>query len=329
MRHKVLITGASGFLGYHLIIAALEKDLEVYAAVRKSSNISHLADMPVNFTELNYADVEGMAKIFDEHQFDYVIHAAGTTKALTQQEYDLVNNAYTQNIARAAEKNKAQIKRFVYISSLAATGPSNTVEENILDKAIPYPVTAYGKSKLNAEIGLKNVEIPITILRPTAIYGPREKDIFIVTQTINKGLDPYIGKFSQKLSFVYAKDMAAVTINALEKTGPYSIYNISDGREYSRYEYAEIVKKLLGKKAFRFHIPLGILKGFLYVSDRINKTLKKASPLSIEKLGELTAANWSCDISKAQKELDFVPQYDLQKGLAESVEWYKKNNWLK
>ncbi|MBL0359019.1 MAG: NAD(P)-dependent oxidoreductase [Chitinophagaceae bacterium] len=329
MRHKVLITGASGFLGYHLINAALENDLEVYAAVRKSSNISHLADMPINFTELNYADVEAMEKIFEEKEFDYVIHAAGTTKALTLQEYDLVNNTYTQNLAKAAEKNKGQVKRFVFISSLAATGPSKNIEEKINDSVIPYPVTAYGKSKLNAELGLKNADIPVTILRPTAIYGPREKDIFIVTQTLNKGFDPYIGKFLQKLSFVYAKDMAKLAVNALGKTGAFSIYNISDGREYSRYEYADIIKALLGKKALRFHLPLGLVKAALVVVDKINRSLKKVSPVSIEKLNELTAANWSCDISKAQKELDFAPQYDLQKGLEESLEWYKKNNWLK
>lgn len=329
MRDKVLITGASGFLGYHLINAALEKGLEVYAAVRKSSDISHLQALPVKFTELNYKDVAGMEKIFAEEKINYVIHAAGTTKALTQEDYDLVNNIYTQHLAKAAEKNKAQIKRFVYISSLAATGPSNNLEKGIQDNAVPYPVTAYGKSKLNAEIGLKDTDIPVTILRPTAIYGPREKDIFIVTQTLNKGLDPYIGKGLQKLSFVYAKDMAAVAVNALLKTGPYCIYNISDGKEYSRYEYADIVKGLLQKKAFRFHIPLGILKGFLYVSDRINKSLKKASPLSIEKLNELTAVNWSCDISKARAELDFAPQYDLRKGLEESLEWYRSNQWLK
>jgi len=329
MRQRVLITGASGFLGYHLITAALEKNLEVYAAVRKSSNVKHLEGLPVNFTGLNYADVAEMEKVFDELQFDYVIHAAGTTKALTQQEYDLVNNTYTQNLARAAEKNKGQIKRFVFISSLAATGPSNSIEQKINDNAVPYPVTAYGKSKLNAEIGLKNAQFPVTILRPTAIYGPREKDIFIVTQTLNKGLDPYIGKFSQKLSFVYAKDMAELAVNALGKTGGSGIYNISDGREYSRYEFADIVKRLLEKKAFRFHIPLGLIKTGLFFADRINRSLKKVSPLSVEKLNELTAANWACDISKAEQELGFSPQYDLQKGLEESLAWYKENKWLK
>jgi nucleoside-diphosphate-sugar epimerase len=329
MRQKVLITGASGFLGYHLIMAALEKNLEVYAAVRKSSSVKHLEALPVNFTVLDYSNVDSMASVFAEHRIDYVIHAAGTTKALTLKEYDLVNNVYTKNLADAAATQRGMVKRFVYISSLAATGPLKNAAGKIQEDAKPEPVTAYGKSKLNAETNLKKVEIPTTILRPTAIYGPREKDIFIVTQYLNKGFDPYIGRAAQKLSFVYASDMAAVAVNALEKTGPFSIYNISDGNEYSRYEYADIVKELLGKKAMRFHLPLAVVKTVLFAVEQVNRTLKKVSPVNIEKLSELTAANWSCDISKAERELGFAPQYDLKKGLEASLEWYRQNKWLK
>ncbi len=328
MKQKVLITGASGFLGYHLISAALGKGYDVYAAVRKTSNIKHLEALPVNFVELDYNDVDSMGSIFAEKQFDYVIHAAGTTKALSAAAYDLVNNIYTQNLAAAAAKNKAAVKRFVFISSLAAGGPSKNIEGEIDENKRCEPVTAYGKSKLDAENNLKKVDIPVTILRPTAIYGPREKDIFIVTQYLNKGLDPYIGKFSQKLSFVYAKDIAAVAVDALTKPGDSGVYVITDGKAYSRYEYADIVKKLLGKKAFRFHIPLGAIKAILFAVEKINRALNKVSAVNLEKLEELTAPNWSCDISKAAKELDFAPQYDLQKGLEESVDWYKKNGWL-
>ncbi len=329
MRQRVLITGASGFLGYHLINAALENDFEVYAAVRKSSNIIHLAQLPVSFVELNYQDEDAMAAVFAEKKIDYVIHAAGTTKAVSRQEYDLINNTYTQHLARAAAKNREQVKRFVFISSLAATGPSASVDSKIDDSVVPLPVTAYGKSKLDAENGLKKIEIPLTILRPTAIYGPREKDIFIVTKTLYNGLDPYIGKFDQKLSFVYAKDMAALAVSALTNVNADGTYNISDGREYSRYEFADIVKELSGKKAFRFHLPLGLVRAVLKVTDRINQSMKKASPVSVEKLSELTAANWVCDISKAKTELGYNPQYDLQKGLEESLQWYRQHNWLK
>ena len=202
MKEKVLITGASGFLGFHIINAAIENNLDVYAAVRKNTNIKHLKELPIKFVELNFADTQGLIAVFSENNFDCVIHAAGTTKANTQQEYNLVNDQYTQNLALAAERNKGQIKRFVFISSLAATGPLKTNEGKIKENKADSPVTAYGKSKLNAENNLKKLDIAVTIFRPTAIYGPREKDIFIVTQTISKGIDAYIGRINQQLSFV-------------------------------------------------------------------------------------------------------------------------------
>jgi nucleoside-diphosphate-sugar epimerase len=328
MSEKVLITGASGFLGYHLVNAAIKNGFEVYAAVRKSSNVKHLESLPINYVTLNFEDADEMAKVIGEKKFDYVIHAAGTTKALSEQEYDLINNAYTINLAKAAEKNKQFIKRFVFISSLAAIGPAKKGESSISDVTEPLPVTAYGKSKLNAENNLKKVDIPVTIFRPTSIYGPREKDIFIVTQYLNKGFDPYIGKLPQKLSFVYAEDMAALAVSVLGKVNADGAFNISDGNEYSRYAYADIVKALLGKKAFRFHLPVSVIKAVLLVADKINNYRKKASPVSIEKLNELMADNWICDISKAKNQLGFNPEYDLQKGLAASLNWYRENKWL-
>ena len=327
MSQKVLITGASGFLGYHIINAAVENAYDVYAAIRKSSNVKHLEHLPIQYVVLDYKDAEGLQKIFEEKQFDYVIHAAGTTKANTEQEYDLVNNVYSQNLATAAAKNK-NVKRFVFISSLAALGPSKSAEENITENKAPDPVTAYGKSKLNAENNLKKMDIAITIFRPTAIYGPREKDIFIVMKTLSKGIDVYIGRISQQLSFVYGADMGQIAVKALEQTGANTDYNISDGNSYSRYAYADIVKRLLGKKAFRFHLPLSVIKVIFFVVEKINKSMNKVPVVSIEKLNELTAENWICDISKVKKDLGFEPKFDLEKGLRTSIEWYKENKWL-
>lgn len=328
MSEKVLITGASGFLGYHIINAAVENGYDVYAAIRSKSNIKHLENLPIKYVVLDYKDAEGLQKIFEEKQFDYVIHAAGTTKANSEQEYDLVNNIYTQTLAIAAAKNK-NVKRFVFISSLAALGPSKSPGKNITENIPPDPVTAYGKSKLNAENNLKKVDIATTIFRPTAIYGPREKDIFIVTQTISKGIDAYIGRINQQLSFVYGADMGEIAVKALKQTGGNAEYNITDGNSYSRYAYADIVKQLLKKKAVRFHLPLPVFKTILFFVEKISKAMNKVPAVSLEKLGELTAENWACDISKVKNELGFHPKFDLEKGLKASVEWYKENKWLK
>ena len=327
MREKVLITGASGFLGYHIITSAAKEGYDVYAAIRKSSNVKHLQHLSVNYIELDYNDTNGLEKLFEEKGFDYVIHAAGTTKANSDAEYDLVNNIYTQNLAEAAAKSK-KVKRFVFISSLASIGPSNKAGENITEDTPRNPVTAYGKSKLNAENNLKNAGIATTVFRPTAIYGPREKDIFIVTKTLSRGIDAYIGRTEQQLSFVYGPDMGEVAVKALTQTGPSTDYNITDGKSYSRYAYADIVKAVLQKKAVRFHLPLPVIKTILFLVERINKAMNKVPAVSIEKLKELTAVNWACDISKAKKELGFEPKFDLEKGLEATINWYKENKWL-
>jgi len=329
MRQKVLITGASGFLGYHLINAAIENDLDVYAAIRKDSNVQHLQELPIKYVVLNYADVDEMATIFSKHKFDYVIHAAGTTKANTQQEYDLINTTYTHNLALAAEKNKDAVKRFVFISSLAAIGPLGHTSGKITEGTAPNPVTAYGKSKLKAERYLENIDIPVTILRPTAIYGPREKDIFIITQYLNKRFEPYIGRAAQKLSFVYSKDVAELAVKILRLKNVNGAYNITDGNEYSRYDYADIVKNILGKKSLKMHLPVLMIKGILFAVERMSRAMNKVPAVSNEKLGELMAENWICDIDKARHDLNFTPAYDLQKGLKESIEWYRMNKWLK
>ena len=327
MSERVLITGASGFLGYHLIMAALDKDLDVYAAIRKNSQIEHLKDLPVKYVYLNYDDGEALGKVLADNAINYIIHAAGATKAIKQQDYDHVNATYSVNLAKAANMNRDYFKKMIFISSLAAVGPSADDVTVITEQTNPRPVTAYGRSKLLAENELSKIAIPLTILRPTAIYGPRDKDIFIMLKTVSKGFDPYIGKFLQQLSFVHARDVANVAVQALflNESG---IYNIADGNSYNRYQFADITKKLLNKKALRFHLPMPLVKALAYFLETINGWVNKPSVISREKLHELAAKNWSCDISKARKELNFSPKYNLESGLKDSIVWYQHNKLL-
>jgi nucleoside-diphosphate-sugar epimerase len=197
MKDKVLITGASGFLGYHLIQSAVEAGKEVFAAVRNNSNIDHLSQFPLKYLFLNYEDPQQMSRLIAENKIDFIIHSAGVTKAIRQEVYDKVNASYTISLAKAAQNAGENCKKFVFISSLAAVGPLNDVQQKLTEQSLPHPVTAYGRSKLLAEIELAKISIPTTILRPTAIYGPRDKDIFIMLKTISNGMDPFIGKIFQ------------------------------------------------------------------------------------------------------------------------------------
>lgn len=330
MSGRVLITGASGFLGYHIILAAFEKKLEVYAAVRKSSNVDHLKTLPVKFVFPDYKNVDSLAVLMKENNIQYVIHAAGVTKAVKQQQYDDINAANSITLAKAVEMNAGTnlVKKMVFISSLAATGPANREDDIITEQTNPRPVTAYGRSKLLAEKELSKINIPLVVLRPTAVYGPRDKDIFIMIKTLSQGFDPYMGNISQRLSFVHARDVADVAVASLfaEATG---IFNITDGNSYSRYQFADIVKKILNRKAFRFHIPMPLIKTLAYFLETTNGWINKPSVINREKLHELAAVNWYCDINKAKNELNYCPKYNLTEGLKDSISWYKENKLLK
>ncbi len=330
MSKKVLITGASGFVGYHLIAKAIENGLEVYAAVRPNSIISQLKNLPVNYVNLNFSSVNDLKAELEDKQYAYIIHAAGTTKAKTLQEYNKVNAEYSRNLALAASLINYKLEKFIFVSSLAAIGPITDFNASIYDDTIAQPVTFYGMSKKLAEEYLNNIEnLPLITVRPTAVYGPREKDIFILFKTINQGLEPYIGSFNQHLSFIYVKDLAEIIIRFLTSNIEHKTYNISDGLSYNRYALAEGLKKALNKKTLKIHIPLLIIKGLASVMDAIYANSAKTPTLNKEKIKELTAPNWTCSIENLKKDLQFVPQYNLEKGLNETVKWYKENNWLK
>lgn len=329
MKKRVLITGASGFVGFHLINEALAADLEVYAAVRSNSSTEHLDDLPIHYVQLNYGSIDDLANILSEIQFDYIIHAAGTTKAKTAAVYNEINAQYTKNLALACLQLAKPLEKFVFVSSLAAIGPLEVLNGQIEDNTIAKPVTNYGKSKLLAEAYLNEIAgLPLVIIRPTAVYGPREKDLLILFKSINKGIEPYIGSFKQQFSFVYVKDLAHVIIKALIKGTTHKVYNVSDGHVYNRYALANATKELLNKRTLKFHLPVVTVGALASLMDRLYKNKKETPTLNKEKMAELTAVNWACSIQTMQEELGFKPQYNLKQGLAETLEWYKVNNWL-
>jgi nucleoside-diphosphate-sugar epimerase len=328
MKESVLITGASGFVGYHLIEEALAKGLEVHAAVRASSRVEHLRNLPVQFVTTDFSDVRAIRAELEAKGYQYVIHAAGATKALSEASYNEVNAVYTRNLAQAVSEVQVPLKKFVFLSSLAAIGPA-TNGHPILEKDAPNPVTFYGKSKLLAESYLSALDsLPTIVLRPTAVYGPRDRDIFIILKTIAQGIEPYIGRKPQKLSFIYVKDLAEVSVGALHSSVVKGSYNVSDGACYDRYELANITKEILHKKTLKVHIPMGVVKAMAFVQETLGRMQGSMPALNQDKLAELTAANWSCSIDSIRKDLGFSPRYTLTQGLEETIQWYKANQWL-
>jgi len=330
MSERILITGASGFIGYHLIKAAQKAGLEVHAAVRATSKLSHLDSLAPKYIYPDFRSKESLVKSLEEGQYAYIVHAAGATKAKDEREYNTINADYTKNLALAAKEANIPLKKFVFLSSLAALGPSAYQDHHLFkEDRRPNPVTAYGKSKLLAEQYLKEIELPKAVLRPTAVYGPGEKDLFIVFKMLQDGLDAYIGNSPQRFSFVYVQDLVNATMLSLRSENKKDhTYNISDGNVYNRYELADTFKDLIGKKTVRFHIPVGLVKVVANMLELMYLNSKKTPVLNKEKLNELTAPNWACSIEAAKKDLNYRPVYNLKTGLAASMPWYTENKWL-
>ena len=327
MKQRILITGASGFVGYHLIIEALKNDFEVFAAIRNTSATKHLEGLAVNFVYPDFDDVVSLRDNICANKYTYIIHAAGLTKARSAAEYEHINAGYTYNLATASAY-AGSVKKFVLISSLAAVGPLDNLSGVIDENTLPHPLTSYGRSKLLAEEKLGSVQnLNYTILRPTGVYGPRDRDIFLMFKQISLGLELYIGRLEQKLSLLYVTDLAKAAISALHAPAG-SIYNLSDGNCYSRYQLSDLTKQILSKKTLKFHLPVKFVKLIAKVAETYSALNKKAAVLNAEKLSELTAVNWNCSIELAKAQINFKPAHNLQQGLTETLKWYADNKWL-
>lgn len=325
MKKKVLITGASGFVGYHLINEALRHDLDVFAAVRKSSRIDHLEALPLNFTTVDFEDAPQLEQNLKANQYNYIIHAAGITRALKPEDYNKVNAGYTRNLAEAVKRSGVPLEKFVLVSSLAAMGPLAKNQEDVSD---PAPITSYGKSKLMAEKILEGFNFPAIIVRPTAVYGPREKDIFLLFKSIKSGLELYIGRECQHLSFIHANDLADAIMALLLSSYTKKTYNLTDGKVYDRYALSSIAKNLLGKKTFKMHLSVGATRRAAGIMEWIYALNGKIPALNREKLAELTALNWCYSIENIKRDIGFAPKYNLENGLKQTINWYKQNNWI-
>ncbi|HLR01085.1 MAG TPA: NAD(P)-dependent oxidoreductase [Sphingobacterium sp.] len=331
MKQKVLITGASGFVGKHLVKEAQKNGFEVHAAVRKTSNLQPIKEYIDAFKYLDYEAPENMKGLLRKEQYSYIIHAAALTTAKTEEQMQKVNVEFTLTLVEAAFESCPNLIRFVYVSSLAAIGPVKFADLPITEKTPYHPITMYGRSKKISEQILYNKynKYPITIVRPTAVYGPEERDIFMVFKTMNKGFDPYIGRKPQKLSFVYVADLVDALLSACSPADPgIKCYNITDGKVYLRYDMAEIYKGVFNKKLLRVHIPVGIVRAAAELMQIVYRKSDKTPILYPERIQELTAESWACDITSAVEELAYKPKYDLDKGLKRTLRWYKENNWL-
>jgi len=334
---KILITGASGFIGGFLVEEALRRGYEVWAGVRSGSSRSHLQDERIRFIDLKYNDpVSLTAQLSDfagEYgRWDYIIHNAGLTKTLDKKNFFQVNAGYTYNLIEALVAANCKPDKFVLMSSLSSYGEGDEVHFSPIRRDDPQrPNTAYGESKLQAENYIRNQSyFPYIILRPTGVYGPGEKDYFMEIKSIQSGFDFAVGTVPQRITFIYVKDLARVAFMTLENDAVRNKeYFVADGDVYTDEEFARMIQDILQKKhVFRARIPLELVRLACHCSEGIGRLLKKSMTLNSDKYIILKQRNWICDVAPLQDDLGFSPEYPLRKGLEESIEWYRQQGWL-
>ncbi len=329
---RILVTGATGFIGSFIVEEALRKGMEVWAAVRKTSSLEYLRDSRIHRIELNLSSEDDLKRQLTDHPFDYVVHAAGVTKCIRQEDFYRVNTEGTRHLVNAIRALKMPIKRFVYLSSLSIFGPIKEQQpyQEITASDIPQPNTAYGKSKLQAEQFLDTLEdFPYVILRPTGVYGPREKDYFLMAKSIKGHSDFSVGYKRQDITFVYVLDVVQAVFLAIDygKTG--RKYFLSDGQVYQSSTFSNLIHQELGRPWWiRVKAPIWVLRVITFLGEFIGRMTGRISALNSDKYHILRQRNWRCDIQPAIDELGYHPEYPLELGVPLTIQWYKENKWL-
>lgn len=334
---RILITGASGFIGGFLVNEALNRGYDVWAGVRRNSDRSNLQDEGIRFIDLRYDDITTLTTQLAELKekdgvFDYVIHNAGLTKTLNKNDFYRVNALYTNNLIEALHASGHALKKFLLMSSLSSYGQGDEVTFSPIRLDDPQrPDTAYGKSKLEAENFIRSQEyFPYVILRPTGVYGPGEKDYFMEIKSVQSGIDFAAGRVPQRITFIYVKDLARAAFLALENDAIQNKhYFVADGDVHTDESFARMIQDILKKKrVLRGRIPLPVVHLACICSEWIGKLLGKSMTLNTDKYIILKQRNWICETAPLQDDLGFIPEYPLRKGLEEAIEWYKKEGWL-
>lgn len=336
MSIKILITGAGGFIGGFIVEEALSRGYETWAGVRKTTSREHLSDPAIRFIDFNYGNKKILTDQLLSHKgeygaWDYIVYNLGVTKCKNPNDFDRINYGFVKNFTEALVETEMVPKQFIMTSSLGAWGVGD--EKNftpIRPTDTPHPNTRYGKSKLKAERHLESLEgFPYVVMRPTGVYGPYERDYYLMMKSIKYGFDFIVGFKPQLITFIYVKDLVQAIFKAIDRGVVRRGYFLSEGKAYTSSQFRRYVATALGKRrVVPVKIPVWLLWVVSVIAEKGAIVLGKTSTLNRDKFRIMKQRNWICDISDAQNELGFSPQYSLERGVNECVKWYRENKWL-
>ena len=325
---KILITGASGFIGSHMADHAVQQGHDTWVAIRPTSDRSNLQAPSLRHIVLNLEDAELLTTQLEAHRarhgrWDVVIHCAGATKCRHAHEFNQINHGGTRHLVDTLMRLDMVPRQFILISTLGIYGPLHEEEPYppFTEADMPHPNTLYGKSKYRAEEYIKGIAtLPYVIFRPTGVYGPRDKDYQLLIRSIRAHIDLSLGRRPQRVTFVYVKDLVEAVFMAIDKEVQRRSYLVTDGHTYSSSDFTRVVRAALGNP-FTLHltIPLWMGRMAALIADIAGRLCGRTFTFNSDKYRILAQRNWQCDITPLTEELGFHPRYTLEAGIAETL----------
>jgi dihydroflavonol-4-reductase len=326
---KVFITGATGFIGSHLADALLKKNYSLKCLIRKTSNLRWLKDKGIEFVYGDLFSNDVLAEAVKDA--DYVYHIAGVTFAKKKEDYYRGNTEATKNFIDIVYRSNPAVKRFLFVSSQTAVGPSYDGKP-VDESSECSPITTYGRSKLEAEKIVRTYfdKMKCTIVRAPAVYGPRDVAVYEYFKAMSRGLQALIGLGAQKVSLINSSDLVGGIILACESEKAVSnTYFISSEKFYTWREIGKITSRLMNKRTMPVKIPHFLVYTVGAFAQFFSLFSSKPAILNLEKCKDLTQRYWICSAQKAMDELGFRENAGLENGLKMTIDWYRENGWIK
>lgn len=334
----VFLTGASGFIGSHLAERLAADGHTVRALVRRDAR--HLNRAPTDLAariarvSCDLADPTSLAEAL--HGVTAVVHVAGLTRAPgasldAETAFEAANVTATTHLLDAVLTHAPDVRRVVLTSSLAAVGRGNG--SAVADEATPLaPISRYGASKarMEAAIAPYRDRLPLAVVRPPAVYGPREADILTFFQTAARGLVPVVGDpTAPALTLVHVRDLVEGYVRAM--THPAAVgqtYFLGTAAPVSWGAVRDATAAALGRRVVTVRVPKALIVPIGTAVEALGRLAGQYPPLNREKALELRDAVIACDSSKAMREIGYAPSVDLAEGIAETIAWYRAEGWL-
>lgn len=320
------LTGGTGFIGSHLASALVARGVRVRALVRAAPK--WLADVPVEIVRGDLEDAEALREGLAGA--DYVYHVAGLTRATDEAAFEAGNVTATTRLLDAVREAAPDVRRVLITSSLAAVGLCSAIvatEESPL-----RPISRYGASKARMEAALApyHADLPLVVVRPPAVYGPREADIFEFFKTASSGICPVVGDPNvPALSLVHVRDLVAGMIAAAEAPNTAGgLYFLGSAAHHSWAEIRDATARALGRRLITVRVPEALVLPVGSVVETFGRLFGQYPPLNREKAREIRDACKRCAIDKAARDFGYAPAVGLDEGIEETIAWYRREGWL-